>query len=104
MHWTLVPRASGFHDQIRKIHHREHREHRGSDGESPPLLACMRLRSWIHSLVPVAGPRIVPTLDKEADEVVVVESPRGFRAVAQVYRTWRDVADEEVIEIMRRKR
>lgn len=65
-------------------------------------------RNWgaaaVTVAVPVAGPRIVPTLEKEADEVIAVECPSGFRAVAQVYRTWRDVADEEVVEIMRRKR
>lgn len=53
--------------------------------------------------VPVVGPRIIPRLEKDADEVVVVESPAGFRAVAQVYRRWYDVPDVEVVTIMRRR-
>jgi putative phosphoribosyl transferase len=29
--------------------------------------------------------------------------PLNFRAVAQVYRNWYDVPDEEVLEIMKRR-
>jgi putative phosphoribosyl transferase len=35
-----------------------------------------------------------------SDEIVVLEKPRFFHAVAQVYKNWYDVSDEEVIQIM----
>jgi predicted phosphoribosyltransferase len=49
---------------------------------------------------PVAGPSIAAELRKLADEVVILETPVMFRAVAQAYENWYDVSDEEVIRIM----
>lgn len=68
-------------------------------------IACCRNQDAAEVIVavPVAGPRVVPELERLADKVVCVESPRFFRAVAQVYRHWRDVPDEEVLEIMQRR-
>jgi len=54
--------------------------------------------------VPVAGPYSVREFSRLADELVVLESPSDFYAVAQVYRHWYDVSDEEVLEIMERWR
>ena len=51
---------------------------------------------------PVAGEQTVRDLRRLVDAVVVVETPAYFRAVAQVYRTWYDVPDTEVLEIMER--
>ncbi len=51
--------------------------------------------------VPVAGGRIASEIDKIADETVVLELPRFFQAVAQVYLNWYDVPNEEVIEILK---
>jgi len=39
-----------------------------------------------------------------ADEMVVLEQPKFFRAVAQVYDRWYDVPDSEVIALMMRWR
>jgi putative phosphoribosyl transferase len=36
------------------------------------------------------------------DEMVVLESPANFYAVAQVYENWYDVSDEEVLDILGR--
>ena len=52
--------------------------------------------------VPVAGERSVAEIGEMVDEIVVLEEPTFFRAVAQVYRHWHDVSDREVIEILRR--
>ena len=49
---------------------------------------------------PVAGRRVVDGVSKIVDEVVILEMPRFFQAVAQVYKNWYDVPDEEVIEIL----
>lgn len=54
--------------------------------------------------VPVAGEKSVRTFSGMADELVVLESPVPFYAVAQVYAHWCDVSDEEVMEIMKRPR
>jgi putative phosphoribosyl transferase len=54
--------------------------------------------------VPVAGEKSVRKFSDTADELVVLESPVPFYAVAQVYERWYDVSDEEVLEIMRRPR
>ncbi len=51
---------------------------------------------------PVAGPRTAREMATLADEAVILEQPPFFRAVAQVYRNWYDVSDEEVLEIMAR--
>jgi putative phosphoribosyl transferase len=51
---------------------------------------------------PVAGPPAVSSLSNVVDEIVILEQPRLFRAVAQVYENWYDVSDDEVIEIIRK--
>jgi putative phosphoribosyl transferase len=49
---------------------------------------------------PVAGKDIAAEIAKLVDEMVILEMPLGFRAVAQVYRNWYDVADREVLALM----
>jgi len=50
--------------------------------------------------VPVAGERVAREIGALVDEIVVLEKPPFFRAVAQVYRNWYDVSDREVLRIM----
>lgn len=50
--------------------------------------------------VPVSAQQAEDEFRALADEVVILEKPPFFSAVAQVYKNWYDVADEEVIEIM----
>lgn len=52
--------------------------------------------------VPVAGPQRAQEFEQIADEIVVLETPPYFRAVAQVYQYWYDVSDQEVLATMRR--
>jgi len=54
----------------------------------------------IIAAAPVASPTTTEDLKRIADEVVILEKPRFFRAVAQVYEHWHDVSDEEVLRIM----
>lgn len=49
---------------------------------------------------PVAGSTVVREIRQVVDEIVVLEEPPFFRAVAQVYVNWCDVSDNCVIEIM----
>jgi putative phosphoribosyl transferase len=54
--------------------------------------------------VPVAGEHAIKKFSETADNLVVLESPEPFYAVAQVYKNWYDVSDREVLEILRRPR
>ena len=52
--------------------------------------------------VPVSGRDVAQEIGKIVDEIIVLEKPDFFQAVAQVYKNWYDVSDEEVIEIMKK--
>jgi predicted phosphoribosyltransferase len=54
--------------------------------------------------VPVAGAETARMIGELADEVVVLEIPSDFRAVAQVYRNWYDVSDREALSLMKQWR
>jgi putative phosphoribosyl transferase len=51
---------------------------------------------------PVAGERVARELVRLVDELVILEMPPFFRAVAQVYRHWYDVSDGEVIQVLQK--
>lgn len=53
--------------------------------------------------VPVAGKEVADAIAKEADELVVLNIPSHFRAVAQAYENWYDVSDEEVLDLLRER-
>jgi len=53
---------------------------------------------------PVTGRDTAEDMEEIADDVIILETPPYFRAVAQVYRKWYDVPDEEVLEIMEKWR
>jgi putative phosphoribosyl transferase len=53
---------------------------------------------------PVAGPAMAAEFARIADQVVILEKPPFFRAVAEAYENWYDVPDEEVIGLMRKTR
>ncbi|MBN1697633.1 MAG: hypothetical protein JW881_08980 [Spirochaetales bacterium] len=50
--------------------------------------------------VPVAGQSARRLFEDQADDLVILEEPAFFQAVAQVYRHWRDLTDEEVLRIL----
>jgi putative phosphoribosyl transferase len=52
---------------------------------------------------PVAGPSAARQFADVADEVVILEKPRFFRAVAESYQNWYDVGDDEVISILQKQ-
>jgi len=54
----------------------------------------------IVAAVPVADRATAESIAAAADEVLVLEMPRWFRAVAQVYRHWHDVPDSEVTALL----
>ncbi len=53
---------------------------------------------------PVSSREVEEEIGKIVEEIVVLEKPPYFRAVAEAYRNWYDVPDEEVVKIMDRWR
>lgn len=51
----------------------------------------------------VAGREVAEEIGRRVDEIVVLEIPAYFRAVAQVYENWYDVSDEEVLDLLRER-
>ncbi len=51
---------------------------------------------------PVGSPELARALQhkKQLDETIILEQPKFFRAVAQVYEHWRDIPDHEVLKIL----
>jgi predicted phosphoribosyltransferase len=52
--------------------------------------------------VPVSGRDTANEMKKMADEIIILEKPEYFQAVAQVYEHWHDVSDAEVLKIMKK--
>jgi len=50
--------------------------------------------------VPVGPPSTIDELADEADEVVCLETPSGFRGVGQFYMNFAQVSDEEAMEYL----
>jgi putative phosphoribosyl transferase len=50
--------------------------------------------------VPVAPPDILPVLRREADEVIVLETPEPFMAVGLWYADFAQTTDEEVVALL----
>ncbi len=52
---------------------------------------------------PVAGKEVAKEIEKKVDELIVLEIPPSFRAVADAYEKWYDVSDEEVLDLLRER-
>jgi predicted phosphoribosyltransferase len=74
----------------------------GSTVRAGILLCRNKEAAKVVVAAPVAGESVERELSKLADEVVILEKPPFFRAVAQVYYNWYDVPDKEVLGIMER--
>ncbi|WP_407355253.1 phosphoribosyltransferase [Methanolobus sp. WCC5] len=72
----------------------------GSTMRASIMLCRKKGASRIVVAVPVAGREVARDIGDMADEIVVLETPANFRAVAQVYMNWYDVSDAEVLRIM----
>ena len=53
--------------------------------------------------VPVSPKDTLELVRQHADEVVCLDAPRSFQAVSQFYRSFPQVEDAEVIELLRRR-
>ena len=50
--------------------------------------------------VPVASPRVSGPVSGLTDQLIILEKPPHFRAVAQIYENWFDLSDQEVTDIL----
>lgn len=55
-------------------------------------------------VVPVASPRVMSRLEKNADEVQCFSTPSYFGAVGEFYRNFDQVSDEEVMDCLEKAR
>jgi predicted phosphoribosyltransferase len=74
----------------------------GSTMQAAIILCRNKKAKKIIVAAPVAGPDTAAELTDVVDEVVILEKPPFFRAVAEVYENWYDVPDSEVIRIMQK--
>ena len=52
--------------------------------------------------IPVAPPETLSKVASYADEIICLESPESFFSVGQFYRSFPQVSDEEVIELLKK--
>lgn len=76
----------------------------GSTMRAAVMLCKNKKAKKIIVVAPVAGPATAAELAEVADEVVILEKPPHFRAVAEVYENWYDVPDYEAVSIMQRRK
>jgi predicted phosphoribosyltransferase len=74
----------------------------GSTMRASIMLCKNREAQKIIVATPVTGRDTAHEIARMVDELVVLEKPLVFYAVAQVYKDWYDVTDREVVEIMKR--
>ncbi len=76
----------------------------GSTMRAAIMMCRKRNAKKIVVAVPVTGEEIVEYIKGLVDEIVVLEVPDYFYAVAQVYENWYDVSNDEVLAIMEKWR
>ncbi len=69
----------------------------GSTTQAAVLMCRNKNAGTIVVASPVASPSAARELERTADEVVILERPAIFFAVAEFYRNWYDVPDQEVL-------
>jgi len=66
---------------------------------------CQKKKAkYIVVAAPVASEGVIEEFEKIVDDVVILEKPDLFYAVAQVYRHWYDISDEEVTHLLENRK
>lgn len=76
----------------------------GSTLKAAIMLCRNKKASEVIVAAPVAGEDSAQGIASLADELIVIEIPAYYQAVAQVYEDWYDVPDEEVMEFLEKHR
>ncbi len=72
----------------------------GSTMKAAVGLCLNRRAGRIVVAAPVGGSAALADLRKTADEIIVLETPVNFQAVALAYRHWTDVSDREAVKLL----
>lgn len=72
----------------------------GSTMHAAVLLCQKKKAKHIVVAAPVSDERVAREFEQIVDDVVILEKPLFFHAVAEVYRHWHDVSDEEVLNLL----
>ncbi|MBI4976734.1 MAG: phosphoribosyltransferase [Spirochaetes bacterium] len=65
------------------------------------ILMCRHLLAKrVIVAAPVSGSDVAKAIARTVDETTILETPVNFHAVAQVYESWRDISDDEVVAIL----
>lgn len=74
----------------------------GSTMQAAVMLCRNKKAKKIVIAAPVTGMDTAMEMARIADDVIIIEKPTDFCAVADHYENWYDVSDREVIDIMRK--
>lgn len=74
----------------------------GSTMQAAVMLCRNQKAKKIVVAAPVAGMNTAMEMARIADDVIIVEKPTNFRAVADFYENWYDVDDHEVLDILQK--
>jgi predicted phosphoribosyltransferase len=75
----------------------------GSTMQAAIILCKNKNAQKIVVAAPVASLTAAVEIALKADETIILEKSAHFRAVAQFYRDWQDVSDEQVVKILSTK-
>jgi putative phosphoribosyl transferase len=75
----------------------------GSTMHAAVMLCQKKKAKHIIVAAPVADERVAEEFEQIVDDVVILEKPLFFHAVAQVYRHWHDASDEEVLNLLEKQ-
>lgn len=74
----------------------------GSTMRAAIMLCKKKKAKKIIVAVPVSGRDVAEKIGRLVDEIIALEKPASFQAVAQVYRNWYDVSDKEVLATVKK--
>jgi putative phosphoribosyl transferase len=74
----------------------------GSTTQAAVMMCRNKKAGKVIAAAPVASPSAAKELERTADEVVILERPAIFFAVAEFYKNWYDVPDEEVLGFIKK--
>lgn len=74
----------------------------GSTMRASIMLARKKQAGKIIVGAPVSSPERKNEMQQLADDVIILETPADFRAVAQVYLNWYDLSDQEVNNVLKK--
>ncbi len=72
----------------------------GSTMRAAIMLCRKKKAKKIIVAVPVSSNDVAEEIGRMVDEIIVLEKPEFFYAVAQAYKNWYDVPNEEVVGVM----